>query len=166
MRYLLVLSLFFAISGNAVAQIKYGHIDSDEILESMPEYRQLTSALQRKQNEQEAKIRAMYTDFQKRQAELQQLGPALMVAVIEEKEKELMLLQQEIEAYQQNAAPEMERLRDKLLLPLQSKYRKVVDIVAKENGYTLILDQASGIIAYGNEGNDITALVKKKMGIN
>lgn len=166
MKYILGLALFFAISTHASAQIKYGHINSDEIMQAMPEYKQLTSSLQRKQNEQEAKMRAMYMDFQKRQAELQQLGPALMMAVAEEKEMELAKLQKEIEIYQQSAEPEMERLKDKLLIPLQSKYRKIVDIVAKENGYTLILDEASGIVAYGNENNNITALVKKKMGIN
>ena len=165
-KYILGLALFFAISNTASAQMKYGHIDADEILESMPEYAQLKATMQRKQKEQETKVTAMYTDFQKRQMELEQLGPALMAAIAEEKKLELDSLQRAIVAYQEAVGADLERLRDKLIKPLNDKYRKVVDIVAKENGYTLIFDQSTGIVVYGNENTNVTNLVKKKMGIN
>lgn len=163
-KYIAVLILFFAV-GTASAQIKYGHIDSDEILQAMPEYKQLKATMERKRREQENKIAAMYTDYQKREQELQEYGSGLMVAVAEEKAIELDSLQKAIVAYQENAGAELEKLQQKLVKPLNDKYLKIVDIVAKENGYTLILDTSTGIVAYGNEANDITDLVKKKMGI-
>ena len=98
--------------------------------------------------------------------ELEQLGPALMEAVGEEKKIELDSLQRAIVAYQEAVGADLERLRDKLIKPLNDKYRKVVDIVAKENGYILIFDQSTGIVVYGDEKTNVTALVKKKMGIN
>lgn len=164
-KYIAVLMLFFAV-GTATAQVKYGHIDSEEILQAMPEYKQLKATMDRRRREQEAKITAMYTDFQKRQQELQELGEGLMVAVAEEKAIELDSLQKAILAYQQNAGGELESLQGKLLKPLNDKYLKIVSAVAKENGYTLILDASTGIVAYGNDATDVTALVKKKMGIN
>jgi len=55
----------------------------------------------------------------------------------------------------------------KLLKPLNDKYLKVVQAVAKENGYTFIFDLATGVVAYYPENSgDVTELVKKKMGIN
>lgn len=164
-KYLIVLALFFAVS-TASAQLKYGHIDSEEILQSMPEYKQLKATMERKRKEQENKVTAMYVDFQKRQQELQELGQGLMIAVAEEKAIELDSLQKAIEAYQQNAGADLERLQTKLVKPLNDKYLKIVDAVAKENGYTLILDVSTGIVAYGNDNTDITGLVKRKMGIN
>ena len=164
-KYFAIIVLFFTVS-TASAQIKYGHINSDEIMEAMPEFKQLRASLERKQREQENKIRAMYTDLQKRQQELQEYGEGLMLAVAEEKAIELDSLQRAIVAYQEGAGDELDNLRFKLLKPLNDKYLKIVNAVAKENGYTLILDESKGIVAYGNDSYDITALVKKKMGIN
>lgn len=164
-KYFAIIVLFFTVS-TASAQIKYGHINSDEIMEAMPEFKQLRASLERKQREQENKIRAMYTDLQKRQQDLQEYGEGLMLAVAEEKAIELDSLQRAIVAYQEGAGDELDNLRFKLLKPLNDKYLKIVNAVAKENGYTLILDESKGIVAYGNDSYDITALVKKKMGIN
>ena len=164
-KYFAIIVLFFTVSA-ASAQIKYGHINSDEIMEAMPEFKQLRASLERKQREQENKIRAMYTDLQKRQQDLQEYGEGLMLAVAEEKAIELDSLQRAIVAYQEGAGDELDNLRFKLLKPLNDKYLKIVNAVAKENGYTLILDESKGIVAYGNDSYDITALVKKKMGIN
>jgi outer membrane protein len=164
-KYFAIIVLFFTVS-TASAQIKYGHINSDEIMEAMPEFKQLRASLERKQREQENKVRAMYTDLQKRQQELQEYGEGLMLAVAEEKAIELDSLQKAIVAYQEGAGDELDNLRFKLLKPLNDKYLKIVNAVAKENGYTLILDESKGIVAYGNDSYDITALVKKKMGIN
>ena len=164
-KYFAIIVLFFTVS-TASAQIKYGHINSDEIMEAMPEFKQLRASLERKQREQENKIRAMYTDLQKRQQELQEYGEGLMLAVAEEKAIELDSLQRAIVAYQEGEGDELDNLRFKLLKPLNEKYLKIVNAVAKENGYTLILDESKGIVAYGNDSYDITALVKKKMGIN
>lgn len=164
-KYFAIIVLFFTVS-TASAQIKYGHINSDEIMEAMPEFKQLRASLDRKQREQENKIRAMYTDLQKRQQDLQEYGEGLMLAVAEEKAIELDSLQRAIVAYQEGTGDELDNLRFKLLKPLNDKYLKIVNAVAKENGYTLILDESKGIVAYGNDSYDITALVKKKMGIN
>lgn len=164
-KYIAALLMFFAVS-TATAQIKYGHIDSEEILQAMPEYKQLKATMDRRRREQENKITAMYADFQKRQQELQEFGEGLMVAVAEEKAMELDSLQKTIVTYQENANAELESLQQKLVKPLNDKYLKIVSQVAKENGYTLILDTSTGIVAYGNETYDVTDLVKKKMGIN
>lgn len=159
--------LFFALSGMLSAQQKYGHIDSQEILHSMPEYKMMLASLQRKQTEQQNKVQAMYTDYQKRQQELNDLAIGMMEAVREEKMKELDSLQRAISTYQEGLDADMQRLQGKLLKPLNDKYLKIVNAVAKENGYTYIFDVATGNLAYYPETTgDITPLVKKKMGIN
>jgi hypothetical protein len=54
-----------------------------------------------------------------------------------------------------------------LIKPINDKYIKIVDIVAKENNYTYIFDIATGSVVYHPENTgDITGLVKNKMGIN
>ena len=163
----LLICSFFMLWVNSFAQQKYGHINSQEIQESMPEYKQLLATLDRKRAEQEKSLKNMYAQYQKGMEELQQFGPDLMVAVREEKMLELQKLQQDIETLQQTADAQLDQLHIKLLKPLNDKYLKIVNSVAKENGYTYIFDIATGSVVYYPENSgDITDLVKKKMGIN
>ena len=76
-------------------------------------------------------------------------------------------LQMAIMNFEGSAQEEVQKLQQKLLKPLNDKYLKVVNAVAKENGYTFIFDLSSNIVAYYPEDSgDITNLVKQKMGIN
>ena len=90
-----------------------------------------------------------------------------MEAVREERLKEIDSLQQAISGFEGSAQGEVEKLQMKLMKPLNDKYLKVVQAVAKENGYTYIFDLATGVVAYHPDNTgDVTDLVKKKMGIN
>lgn len=163
---IVLLLLFFVFGAGLSAQQKYGHIDSDEILESMPEYTQLLATLERSQKQKENAFKAKYQDFMKRQQELQDLGPGMMVAIREEKMLELQQMQQELSTFEERSANELETLKNKLLKPLNDKYLKIVNAVARENGYTFIFDLARGAVVYHPEKDgDVTDLVKKKMGI-
>jgi outer membrane protein len=162
-----VFVLFFVVCGEISAQQKYGHINSNDILEAMPEYVQLKAALDNKQNQLAAQLQKMYADYEKKAKELQELGGAMMEAVREERTKELQTLQQSIAVFEENADMEVQNLQAKLIKPLNDKYLKIVQAVAKENGYAYIFDLASGSVAYHPENTgDVTALVKQKMGIN
>lgn len=163
----LTLLFFIFCSLTLSAQQKYGHVNSSEILDAMPEYKQMKASLQRKQKEQETKLRGMYTDYEKQSKELNEFGAAMMEAVREERMKELETLGQSIQSYEAGIEEEIQRLQYKLIKPINDKYIKIVDIVAKENNYTYIFDIATGSVVYHPENTgDITGLVKSKMGIN
>jgi len=149
------------------AQQKYGHINSEEIVVLMPEYKQMTGALEKRQKGFEAEMQGLYAQYQAKQKELTDYGKSMMEAVLEEKMKEMDELQKRISGFEQNANAEIQTLQNKLLKPINDKYLKVVQQVAKENGYTYIFDLASGGVVYYPENNgDISALVKTKLGIN
>ncbi|MBK7148074.1 MAG: OmpH family outer membrane protein [Bacteroidetes bacterium] len=166
MRIVVVLFLSFFVCSQATAQQKYGHIDSEEILQAMPEYKALLASIERKQKEFEASLKGMYADYEKRTKELQELSGGMMEAVYEERTKELAKLQQDILAYEESAPERLGKLQNSMMKPLNDKYLKMVNAVAKENDYTYIFDIAAGGVVYYPETGDITALVKRKMGIN
>lgn len=166
MRKFIAATAFFLFLFTVQAQQKYGHIDSQEILDAMPEYKQLKSTLERKRREQQAKLTAMYKDYEKRQKELTELGLGLMEAVREEKMIEMDSLTQATAAYEQRIDADIQALQAKLVKPMNDKYLKLVNAVAKGNGYSYIFDIATGSVAYyPPTTGDITGLVKKKMGI-
>ena len=107
------------------------------------------------------------SDYQQKSKEVNDYGAAMMEAVREERLREIDSLQQIISSFEETAQAELQKSQLKLMKPLNDKYLKVVQAVAKENGYTFIFDIASGMVAYHPETTgDVTDLVKKKMGIN
>ena len=138
--FCLIIFSFFVFTATTFAQQKYGHINSLDILDAMPEYKQLMTTLNSRENQYKAQLQKMTSDYQQKNEELQKYGEAMMEAVREERMKELQQLQQNMESFQGTASSEMETLQQKLMKPLNDKYLKIVGMVAKENGYAYIFD--------------------------
>lgn len=167
MKKAVVVALGLLLAGGVFGQQKYGHINSAEILDAMPEYKQLTTTVENRKKQYAYQLQKMYEDYERRGKELNDYGASMMLAVREERMKELDSLQRAIAGFEENAQGEIAKLQNKLMKPLNDKYLKLVQAVAKENGYTYIFDIATGHVAYyPEETGDITGLVKKKMGIN
>jgi outer membrane protein len=120
------LFLLFALLGKIAAQQKYGHINSEDILVVMPEYKQLTATLDNKKKQYSVQLQTMYKEYEQKTKELNEYGAAMMEAVREERVKELEDLQKRITAFQENADDELEKLQSKLMKPLNDKYLKIV----------------------------------------
>jgi outer membrane protein len=164
---LILLLSFFSFAGKLDAQQKYGYINSGDILEVMPEYKQLNATIDGKKKQYSVQLQSMSKEYEQKTKELNDYGPAMMEAVREEKLKELEDLQKRMSAFQETANKELQNLQSKLMKPLNDKYLKVVQAVASENGYAYVFDLASGAVVYHPEDKgDVTEMVKKKMGIN
>ena len=158
--------LFFVFSGEIYAQ-KYGHINSTEVVQSMPEFKQMTIAVEKRKKDAQVKVQGMYNSYQQKAKELNQFGASMMEAVLQERKKELDSLQRGIANYEQIAGAEIQGYQDKLMKPLYDKYHKIVAQVAKENGYQYVFDIATGSVPYYPESaGNITDLVKKKLDSN
>lgn len=165
-KVLLIGLLVIACCGSAGAQQKYGHINSDDIVDAMPEFKQLNATVENKKKQYALQLQRMYEEYERKGKELNDYGMSMMEAVREERLKEVDSLQLAIQGFEGTAQGEVEKLQQKLMKPLNDKYLKVVQAVAKENGYTYIFDIARGAVVYHPETGDVTDLVKKKMGIN
>ena len=164
-----ILSLVLALGlsmGTAVAQ-KIGHIAMDQLVQLMPE-------TQAAQTEIEAYAQKLETDFQEMQQEYMNL-----VTDFQEKEaqmtklsrdnkmQEIQGMQQRIEAYQQNAAMDLQQKQEELLTPIIEKANKAIQEVCVEEGFDYVLDSSDskGVVLAINNSNDITPQVKQKLGI-
>jgi outer membrane protein len=154
---------------NANAQLKIGHIDSQELLAAMPESDSATKKLQKLAKDHEARLEEMQVEFNKKYQELLDYmkdEENVNELVQSTKEEDLELLQKRIMNFQQTAQQDLEKKRMELFQPIQEKALNAVNEVAEENGYTYILDSGIGVIVYAAEdANDILPLVKKKLGL-
>jgi outer membrane protein len=80
-------------------------------------------------------------------------------------EKELATMETNIREFQQSAEEDLDKYQSQLIAPIQEKALNAIKTVAKANGFSYIFDDASGAMLYKPEGDDVTALVKKQLGI-
>jgi outer membrane protein len=75
-----------------------------------------------------------------------------------------MDLEKNMSDFEQTANGELEKSRNEMLQPLIDKIGKAIEDVAKENGYSYIIDASTGVLLYRG-GDDVTDLIKVKLGI-
>lgn len=163
-----IIAVMFAFVGTTSAQQKIGHINSVEVLQAMPEFKQMQTDVQKQKETYSKALEGMYADYQKKQADLQEKSKDKTIpdAIVETLVQDLQQTQQRIQDFESKINDELQKMQQEKLKPVNDKYIKVVKEVAVANSFAYVLDIASGGVAYYPEGqNDITDLVMKKLGI-
>ena len=85
----------------------------------------------------------------------------------EMKTKELQELQGRIQDFSQRAQQDLQNKQVELLTPVIEKATKAVQEVAREKGFSYILDSSpsKAVVIFDEKGEDIMPLVKAKLGI-
>ena len=116
-----------------------------------------------------AQLKAKGQEYETKLDYYQKNGATMLDAVRKDKESELTQLQQNIQKFQQDAQASMQKKQNDLMEPVFKKVGKAIDDVAKENGYTFIINPqlvgGGDILLYQDSKFDISVLVLKKMGI-
>ena len=155
----LVLPLF------ASAQtVKIGLVDTSEIISKMPETTAANNTLNEAQKKYQAELQRIDEEFQRQYEELQAMKEDELPAIRERKIKQLQETQQKGEAFQQSVIQDLQKQQDELMAPVIQKVRNAIESVGKEGGYNLIQEMA-GQLYFAAPVEDITPLVKKKLGI-
>ncbi|MDR0892342.1 MAG: OmpH family outer membrane protein [Mediterranea sp.] len=166
----IALVMLLALPMGVFAQnLKFGHINAQEIITAMPEFtkaqadiqaldKQLTTELQRTQEEFNRK----YQEFQQAVAK-----DSLPANIAERRQKELQDMMQNQEAFQQSAQQQMQEAQQKAMAPIYKKLDDAIKTVGQAEGVIYVFDLARTPIPYINESQSInlTAKVKAQLGI-
>jgi outer membrane protein len=148
---------------SASAQVKVGYISLDELIGVMPEAEKADGELK----EYQASLAQQGQDMMKELGDKDSLfvrdSAKLSPSMKEIKRNELIALYQRVQNWNQQAQDMYQQEAQKKIAPLKDKALETIKNVAKENGYSYVLDATSVIV--GPPGDDLIGLVKKKMGI-
>ena len=166
LKTIVILSLFcLPLMINAQKVIKLGHIDSNELLKSMPGRDSAQAELQKHGKQLQTTLEGMRTELESKYQAYQADAPNMSDLIKQSKQKELQDMQARIEEFQTNAQKDLQEKEKKLLSPIIDKAKKAIEEVAKENKYTYIFDSGVGVLLYSDSSDDILLLVKKKLGL-
>ena len=160
---LLVLALGIGFGANAQGQ-KIGYVDSQTIIDMMPESAKIQQDLQAYYGELQAQLQAMAVEYQNKMREYEANSATWPNITRQTKEKEILDLQSRIQDFQANAETDFAAKQDELSKPMLDKIKKAIDDVVKEKGMAYVFEKTV-ILSIGDSAIDITADVKKKLGL-
>jgi len=147
----------------ATAQSKVAHINSNELLESMPEKAKLAAQVQEYAKKLENQRLAMLQEYELKVQEYQKQQGVMTEAIKQDKVKAIGDLEGRIQDFQMNAQTDLQNEEARVLQPLIERLKKAINEVAAEKGYDYVLDTSLGVVLYSEGGDDIMVLVKKKL---
>jgi outer membrane protein len=154
----------YAVNGQA---LKFGHINTDELIKAMPEYDSAMAKLQRTQKELVNALELMQVELNNKIEQYNKESKNLTDLVRQTKEQELADMNKRIQDFQLQAQNRLQEEQANLTKPIFDKVDKAIKEVGKEGGFIYIFDVAKGELLYFDESKSINVLqlVKNKLGI-
>jgi len=142
---------------------KYGHVNSNEVMMAMPGIDSIQIKLVEFQKSLEAIYDNMVAEFHSKREKLDKEAGTMSSSVRKLREDEIISMQNRIIDFQNSAEQDVEEESVRLITPFQEKIQNAINDIAKEHKYSYIFD--TRILLYYDGGDDVTPLVKKKLGI-
>jgi len=162
---LIVMVMTMSITMFAQKAPKIGHINSNDLLTAMPERATVQKELEEHADQLRTTLDAMRKEYETKVAAFQSKQDVMTDIIKQTKIKEITDLEKRITEFQQTAETDLQKKEQSLLQPIIDKAKEAITAIAKENGYTYILDSSVGVVLYSVETDDILPLVKKKLAI-
>ncbi len=153
----------FGVTNTAFSQNKIGYISTEELIGTMPEAEKANAQLQDYQSSLQQQGQEYYRELNEKDSIFQQDSSKLSPAAKELRRNDLIALYQKVQGWNQTMQQKVQEKSQELIVPIRAKAFDVIKTVAKEAGYSYVLE--AGSVLVGPPGDDILPLVKKKMGI-
>ena len=162
----IVVLVAVAATTNAQKATKIGHIDFGKLLEQMPGQDTVKGVMEKYVQSLQGQLQTMQSELELKGADYQKNAATMSSIIKSTKEKEITDLQGRIEAFQQSAQQDITSKQTELIAPFVTKAKQGIKDVAKEGGFSYIMNAVEDILLYSEGGEDVMPLVKKKLGIN
>jgi len=146
---------------------KFGHIDSDELIQALPEFDSANIQLENLQKELINTLELMSVELNNKSESYNKESKNLTDIVRQTKEQELIDLNRRIQEFQTNAQAQLQNRQIELLQPIYAKVDKALKDLGKENGFIYIFDISKGSLVFFDEtkSTDVLSLAKAKLGL-
>ncbi len=171
MRHLLsviTFSLLLFVGATASAQtLKFGHIDFQGLISTMPERDVAQKAMAKMQADLESQLSVMQKEYQTKGQEYVALVKQANItdAIRQAKEADIQSLQERITTFQQQAQENLQKEETKQFQPVVEKARKAIGEVAKEQGMLYVFEVNNVLYFNPTQSTDMMPLVKAKLGL-
>lgn len=156
----------FAVSTFAQGDLKFAHINTQELFNIMPEKIEGEKNLEKASKEYEGELVKMQEEFKKKYTEFMAAADTLPEGIKVRRMQDVQELETRIQNFQQVAMQDLQKKQQEMLAPIMDKIKKAIEQVGNENGFIYIFDLSSSPVLYhSSKSIDAMPLVKTKLGL-
>jgi len=161
-----LIAVCIVFAGNlAKAQGKIGYVAVDAIVDQMPETKAAITTITAYNKQFIDQLTTMNNELQSKGQVYQAQRATMTDAIRTAKESELNDLQKRFQDYQNTAQQQVQAKQAELGKPIIEKVRAAVAQVAKEKGFTYVINSSQTDLVVSPPGDDLAAEVKAKLGL-
>jgi len=150
---------------SASAQVKIGYINTDELMGVMPEAAKINTDLNEYQTTLQQQGLALQKEADTKRDQYFKDSATFSNSKKEIVREELMKLYVRLQNYEQEMQEKAQKYAQDKIAPVRVKALDAIKAVAKERGYTYVIDEASSSLLVMPPGDDLLPAVKTKLGI-
>jgi len=151
--------LTLALTNFALADVKIGYVDSNEIMNNFDEVRQVQADLEKEQRRLESEFNELVYSLDSLKQDFDRQRLLMSDTRRNEKENEILNKEKSVQKFQLDKfGPEGEiyKTQNQLLKPVLAKIDDAIQKVGSERGYDFILDAMSGALLYALDSHNLT----------
>ncbi|MER3464695.1 MAG: hypothetical protein C4329_10115 [Chitinophagaceae bacterium] len=154
------------IGASSASAQKIGYISVDNVVYLMPEIGKIDTALQRYQADSlNPQFNYLVSEYNRKDSSVNTKDSVRLAAAVRAQvRQEMEGLAYQIQNWQSYVQQAMQAKQNRLLEPVYRKVFNAIQSVAKDNGYTHVLNKEALLVA--PPGDDMLLLVAKRLGIN
>ena len=163
----LIICAICAICGftTANAQGKFGHVNTNEIIQAMPEYNKAKTEIDALQQQYEADLKSMQDELQKKGEAFDKEQASLPENIKQRRQTELQEMYQKIQQSYQDNQQALQKASAEKMQAIQAKVLEAIKSVGQTGGFIYIMEDNSLPYISSTLSTDVTAQVKAKLGL-
>ena len=163
----MILCAICAICGFTTANAqKFGHVNSQEIIQAMPEFAKARTDIEALTKQYEADLKSMQEELQKKSEAYEKEQATLPANIKQRRETELQEMYQKIQQSYQDNQQALAKEQQEKMQAITTKVLDAIKAIGAAGNYVYIMDVTSGIPYISTTlSTDVTAEVKKKLGL-
>jgi outer membrane protein len=158
---------FVLLSGVSYAQLKIGYVDSDTIMDQLPDAQDARQKLDALIQEWQTELNALESQWKVKYDDYEQRRLIMTDQIRNELESELIKLEQEIAEFREKkfgTNGELFQKQDELMKPVQNKVFNAIKEVAQQENLDFVFDRSGDImLLYAKDEYDITTQVLSRL---
>lgn len=140
---LIALSVVVTALTATAQELKFGHINMQEVVFLMDEMDSARVQLEKFNQDIQTTYNAMIEEYNTKISTYEQMSANWTPSVLATKQQEIQDLQSRLQQYQQNAQMDINNLQQQLMAPISQKANEAVSKVGKANGLIYVFDLSS-----------------------
>ena len=164
----LIVCAICAICGFATAnaQAKFGHLNTQEVIQAMPEYTTAKAEIDKLTSQYEADLKAMQDELQKKADAFDKEQATLPDNIKQRRQTELQEMYQKIQQSYQDNQQALQKASSEKMQAITAKVLDAIKAVGQAGDFVIINEINAGIPYISTTlSTDVTAQVKTKLGL-